>query len=215
MGKILGWIDSFFAKAYSEEWSIISAPLHWAIRGISALVFGQFQNTTSAWTVYYSDTNYYVTQIEEFITSSKNAHGYTLRVRIPSIVHWATLSLARLLAAIISLGRAIASDVARLTAYIGARIAALTRWILKNIWAPLYALIQKTYADLLKWGYVAWWWITHLHELAEALIFHIALSAENHAWELAGMLGRFAVSLILRNARKIALTVEDVITAVI
>lgn len=215
MGGILRWLDNFFTNAASSTVDAYLSIVHWAIRGLTALIFGQFNNTNSAWNVYYTDNKYFITQIEIFSRNSKNAHGYTLRFRIPQVIHWALGNFGRLAAAILALTRALAHDVAMILAFIRTTARALTIWVLRHVWAPLYAYARKIYADLLKWGYVAWWWITHLDRLAEAMIFHIAMSMERNAWRLAGMLGRFVLALVLHNARRLAILVEHIVTAVI
>ena len=189
--------------------------VHWAIRAVTSVVFQVFGNIRNAWSVLYGGYRDLVSGIDSFATAVRNAITYTLRVVIPGILRWAGAALARLAADLARLGRMLLAEVSRLTAYITARWNALYRWVLANVWAPLQAYARSLYHDLIKWGYTAWWWITHLPALAEQMIFALALSAERHAWQLAGMLGKFALSLVLHNAKKLAILVEDIVTAVI
>lgn len=214
MGGLVNWVKKYFNWWKGFETAVWLDPLEALIRGLTGSFSDQDAAGAQAWTVYYTDNTYYVQQLVKFVTATRNAHGYTLHVRIPGIISWAGTGFARLLAAIIGLARALARDVAMLTGLLASRITALTTWILRKVWAPLWAFITATYRDLLKWGWVAWWWITHLASLAEAMIFFIARAMEKYAWELAGMLGRFVVSLIVRNARKIAEVAESIVVAV-
>lgn len=215
MNGILSWLDNFFTAAGREIDSTVASVVHWALRAITSLVFGQFQNTQAAWTVYYTQTRYFTTQLRELSTATRGAHHYTLGVRIPAVVSWAAGYLARLLSALTALARAVGKDVASLDAKITAGLAALARWVTSDVYDPLLKYAKSIEAGLLKWGYTAWWWITHLDALADAMIFHIAISLEKNAWQLATILGKFTLSLILANARKIAVLAEDIITAVL
>jgi hypothetical protein len=211
---ILSWLDKYFTIAGQTIDRNVSNVVHWALRAITALVFGQFRNTSAAWVVYYSQTNYFSTCLRELSTATRGKHQYTLKVRVPALQKWALGNFAHGLAALAALAAAVARDVTALGKRITAGLAALSKWVLTSVWAPLDAAIKETEANLVKWGWTAWWWITHLDKLADAMIFDIAASLEKNAWHLAAILGQFVTALILRNALRVAQLAESIVVAV-
>lgn len=65
------------------------------------------------------------------------------------------------------------------------------------------------------YAFTAWWWVTHLDDLANVLLWHLLKWLEHYAWTAALYLGEFLLALILRNIRRLALLVETILTAVI
>jgi hypothetical protein len=211
---VLNWISNFFTTAGRTIDTTVANVVGWALRAVTSVIFGQFQATQQAWVTYYNETNYYVTSLRQLSTATRSKHSYTLKVRIPGVISWAAGNFGKLLTGLSGLAAAVARDVSSLSARITAGLADLTKWVITEVYDPLKALIDQVDADLLKWGYTAWWWITNLDKLADALILYLAKSAETYAWELAGMLGQFTVNLIYRNAARIASLLESIVLAV-
>lgn len=64
-------------------------------------------------------------------------------------------------------------------------------------------------------AFTAWWWVTHPSSLTQILGWHLVAWLEAHAWEVAHWLGGFVTSLVLRNPRRFAHAVEQIITAIL
>jgi hypothetical protein len=69
--------------------------------------------------------------------------------------------------------------------------------------------------DIPHYAMTAWWWVTHPAQLAESLFWHIIRQLEDRAWQAAEYLGEFALALVLRNARRLVLLAEHIITAIL
>lgn len=212
---VLNWLKNFWVGAAQLVGQEIAQVTEWALHALANLIFGQFRSESGAWKRYYVSNRYFIDYLIYYVYANNKAHHYTLNIRIPKVVSWAAGRFSVLGALIAALRRLLALAVAALERLIKATAAAVIRWVIRSVLKPLLAAAAWLKANLLKWGYTAWWWITHLPNLAEALIFHLATSLEKHAWELAGLLGKFTFALILRNARRIALLAEDIVTAVL
>jgi len=91
----------------------------------------------------------------------------------------------------------------------------VTGWVVRDIWGPLKRFLDMTWCDLLKWGYTAWYYITHPDKLAALIFWYIVSLLEVNAWEAAKLLGTFVTALFLHNIRRVALLLEDIISAVL
>lgn len=80
--------------------------------------------------------------------------------------------------------------------------------------AVFRALHQLITHDIPVWAHTAWWWVTNPEKLALMLFWFFLRLLEDNAWTVAGYLGTFIVALIARNARRVALTAEHIITAI-
>lgn len=69
--------------------------------------------------------------------------------------------------------------------------------------------------DIPVYAYRSWWLLTHPQVLAKWLGWHLVRWLEDNAWSVAGHLGGFLVSLVLRNPRRLALAAEHIITAIL
>lgn len=66
-----------------------------------------------------------------------------------------------------------------------------------------------------RYAFTAWWWVTHPASLVQILGWHLVRWMEDNAWDVAHWLGGFAVSLVLRNPRRFARAVEQIIAAIL
>jgi hypothetical protein len=94
-------------------------------------------------------------------------------------------------------------------------IVDVRNWAWSHIWVPLKSYADQIWRDLLKWGYTAWWYITHPAALAELLGDPLVLWLEVNAWRIGRQLGTFALALVVHNLRRFAQLAEDVIAAVL
>lgn len=80
--------------------------------------------------------------------------------------------------------------------------------LFKHVW-------QIVTHDIPAWAWTAWWWVTHPDKLAAVLFWHLIRLLEDNAWIVAGILGKFVLALILRNARRVAGALEQIVTAIL
>lgn len=76
-------------------------------------------------------------------------------------------------------------------------------------------LAQIITHDIPVFAHTAWWWTTHPGQLARVMFWDLIRLLEDNAWTVAHYLGTFAVSLILRNPRRIAAAAESVLAAIL
>lgn len=212
---MLSWLDSFWHSATGYVGDQVANAVRWAMHGITGVILSVFGLVRGAWSRLAGAAGAAWSSVESLGLATWHKFAWLIRVVIPGVLRWAAAWLARLQAFALAIWRQLARDIAAVIARITATAAAITRWALRTIWAPLKALADLIWRDLLKWGYTAWWFITHPDKLAEHLIFHLVTSLEAHAWTVARMLGTFTLALIHANLRRIALLAEDIITAVI
>lgn len=66
-----------------------------------------------------------------------------------------------------------------------------------------------------RYAFTAWWWVTHPASLVSILGWHIVRWLEDNAWDVAHWLGGFVTAVILRNPRRVAHAVEQIIAAIL
>lgn len=180
-----------------------------------SVILSVFRLVGGAWTKLVDAYHTFHAALDAFSKAVYDFADYVIHHLIPSILKWAERELAKLSALLARLYDDLQRAVNNLILRIASTAKALTNWVLRNVYDPLKKYADQIWSDLKLWGYTAWWWITHLADLAEAMIFHIATSLEKHAWELAPILGKFLLSLILANVKRFVLLIEDIIDSVV
>lgn len=89
------------------------------------------------------------------------------------------------------------------------------RWVYDHVWLPLKRYADAIWDAVLKWGYTAFWWITHPDQLAKKLLGWLIIAAEDSFWLIAAPVGTFALRIVVANARRFALLLETIVTAVL
>jgi hypothetical protein len=93
-----------------------------------------------------------------------------------------------------------------------ARASTLNQLSMGNLLTGLYhQLHQLITHDIPAWARTAWWWVANPDKLALMLFWFLVRLLEDNAWAVAGHLGTFAVALIARNPRRVALIVETIV----
>lgn len=88
-------------------------------------------------------------------------------------------------------------------------------------WMDLHARgIYDVLREILTWwiphyAFVGWWWVTHPSSFAQILGWHLIRWAEDNAWDVAHWLGGFVTAVILRNPRRVAHAVEQIIASIL
>ena len=211
---MLGWLDRFFGGVASSIGSAVSSAVHWALHALASVVFGVFGAVRGAWARFNDAVGALGHALDTFGLAMYQFGGYVLHHLIPAILKWAAAQLARLSADLAKLYDYVKLAFDAAYKWIDRQIHDVTQWAIRDIWDPLKAYADQIWSDLKLWGYTAWWWITHLADLAEAMVFHIVASIEKHAFQVARMLGIFFTALIRANLKQLILLIEDIITAV-
>lgn len=88
-------------------------------------------------------------------------------------------------------------------------------FVLVHVLAFLYGLVKSIFGWIDGIGAKMWHYFTHLAEFAELLFMFLVASLEKHAWDVAGLLGKFFLSLIIKNVVRFATLVETIVDAVL
>lgn len=211
---MLSWLARFWTGVSGTVGNAVSTAAHWAMHALAAVVFSVFRLVGGAWRTLVQSFGWLHAALDHFGLQVWHFATYVVRVLIPRVVRWAAAELARLGLGLYHLAQAVGREVAALYRAIARAVADVTRWAIRTIYDPLKSYADLIWHDLKAWGYTAWWWITHLDKLADAMIIHIANSIEKHAWQLARMLGTFFISLIIANLNRFVLLIEDIVNAV-
>lgn len=211
---MLSWLDRFWHTVTGTVGDAVSTAAHWAMHALASVVFGVFRSVGAAWAKFTDSVADLHNALDDFGRAIYNFGAYVLHHVIPSLLKWAERELAKLSSALSRLYDQVVKWVDDIYKWIAHEVSTVTSWVIRNIWDPLKKYADLIYADLIKWGYYAYKWLTNLPALAEAMIFHIVTSLEKHAWEIADKLGKFALSLVVANLKQFVLLIEDIITAV-
>lgn len=88
-------------------------------------------------------------------------------------------------------------------------------WVIRDIWNPLKSAFDTAWHWITHEGAVAWYYISHPADLAALLFDHLIAKLEADAWSVAERLGKFALSLVVRNLPRFAKLAEDIIDAIL
>lgn len=208
---LTGWVNRFLHIVPDA----IIALVHWAVHALASVVNAIFGDVARAWHDFWAAIVAVERACWEF-----GAAVFGLAVKV--LKYWVPKLIADLRAAALALWHGIDWVWAHAVSMVNDLRKLAWKWIvdlwhlvLRDVWAPLKAFADHLYHLILTWAYVAWWWITHLDRLAEAMIFHIAAAIERHAWELAALLGRFFTALVLHNLRRAVMLAETILAAVL
>lgn len=208
---LTGWVNKFIHIVPDA----VLALVHWAVHALALVVEAVFHDVAVAWRTYWGA----IVAIERACFDF-GAAVYGLAVKV--LRYWVPRLIDDLRRAALALWHGIDWVWSHAVAEVNALRKLAWKWIndlwhlvLRDVWKPLKDFADELYRLIKAWAYVAWWWITHLDRLADAMIFHIAASLEKYAWQLARLLGTFLTALILHNVRRFVLLLETILAAVL
>ena len=212
---MLNWI-----LGYVKRWGgIVADPVidlvHWAIHAIAGVVYTVFNHVGAAWLSVYHAALWLHKAINAF-SYEVWAHLWSIITRdLPGLFHtalsWyrAALKWADRLYHILLHALAVALATARRW------VDDATRWVVDHVWRPLKAAVADLWRNLIKWGYTAWYYVTHPDKLAPILIRPMIRAAEDVFWDVAAPVGNFAFRIVLANSRRFVHLVETILAAVL
>jgi hypothetical protein len=211
---MLAWLDKFFSGVASTIGQPISNAIHWAVHALAAVIFGVFGLVGKAWSGLVDGVRKFHAALDDYAAEIIKFATWVTRTAIPAIYKWATGELAKLSVALAGLGHDLTTLSVSLLARITSAIAGVTDWVITTVYDPLSAAVKLVAANLLKWGFTAYQYITHPQTLADLLIMPLITSLQNNAYAIARLIGDFIVTALRANAVKIAKLLEDIVTDV-
>jgi hypothetical protein len=211
---MLDWIASFTNRWLAPVGQAVVDLVHWTVHALASVVYFVFGAVGKAWDNVWGALGWQLTAAAQFVDSVYQLARKVLKVYFPAVYSWIAkeTTLIRNTADAWYHDALHAVDLARHEA--AHLIDDLRSWVQRDIWAPLVADTRQLRADLQKWGYTAWWYITHPDALAKLLLTALIAAAESAIWQISGPVLTFATKLILANIRRIAILAEDVFTSV-
>lgn len=96
-----------------------------------------------------------------------------------------------------------------------AQLNRLVNWVIQNIWNPLLNGINGAINWITKYGYWAYYMVTHPEELAKLVGRYILGSWVGLGRRYAGVFGKWMVHTMIRAGSEVAGILEDVIASII
>lgn len=212
---MFGWIASLFSRAASDVTQGVKDLVNAAMRGLYGFLHGIFRAVLGGWGTFWRDVSGFYRAFGKFTYSTLLKFVHILKILWPAIVKRVEYVYNFLLNFIKAAVKSLTAYILKIYHILDTFIRWLWNWVLVNVYRPLLAFIEKAWAWITREGATMWHYFTNLADFAELLIFHIAASLEKHAWELASSLGKFFLTLIVRNVVKFATLIETIIDAVL
>jgi hypothetical protein len=211
---VLDWIASFVNRWAPSAGQAVADLVHWAVHALASVVYFVFGQVGKAWSAMWGAYGWQLTAAWQLVQSVIHLGERILKIYFPGVYKWIATEWASLrgtaLAWYHDALRAV--DVARTE--LAHLIDVARQWVLRDIWAPLVRTADQLRADLLKWGYTAWYYITHPDKLAALILVPLIAAAEASVWVIGPPVLKFATVLVLRNVRRVLVLAEDVFTSV-
>lgn len=210
---MLDWLAGFFGAFLPSIPGAIVNMVHLAARAITSWAGRIFASVGDAWNDLWNAHGGLLAGLEHFAWRVWR-HLVAIVQRDLPWLYQAIVGLKRLLVRYVAWLWAHVRGLYLILVKIIRRTAAdITSWVQRDIWAPLKRQADRIWHDLIQWGYTAWYYITHPDKLAALVGPALVAWLEGEAWSLGGKLGTFFVALFVRNLRRVALLVEDILHA--
>lgn len=103
----------------------------------------------------------------------------------------------------------------RVTHLIASTADALWQTILRDVWRPLLGSLTDAWTWIKHEGATAWYYISNPAKLVDLIWLYLIAKLEREAWIIGSLLGKFFLSLIIHNLKRLALLIEDILNAVL
>jgi hypothetical protein len=211
---MLSWLDGFFSSAAATIGAPVANAVHWAVHALASVVFAVFKLVGSAWAKLVDAVRAFHAALDAAMAEVVKFATWIVKVELPALRKWAESELAKLAVALAQLYDRVTTAIADLIDRIAAAVASVTSWVISAVWDPIQAALKVLTANLIKWGFTAYTYITHPQMLADLLIMPLINSLVNNAAAIAEQVGAFLLTLMLKNVKAIITVIEDIITAV-
>lgn len=212
---MLTWIAGYVGRWAGVVPNAVRDLVHWGLHALAGVVYTVFGRVGGAWLQLLAALKAVHAAADDFMAS---VYGHLRQLVLVDLPKLAADALAYYRAGL-AFARQLYDSALRAVQLARDYAAALTdsalAWTRQHVLAPLSDLITQLRADLLKWGYTAWYYVTHPDKLAPILLDALVDAAEGSFWRLAGPVGQFALRVVVANAGRFAQLAESIITAVL
>ena len=208
---MLDWLLGWFGQWVPSVGQTIVNMVHGAVRAVTSWAGHIFGNVGDAWSDLWNAHGSLLAGLDHFAWRVWRHFTAIMRHDFPTLWRYLTWLYNLVIHLWHWLYRQLHREIAALTAWERRVWHDTVTWVKRDIWAPLKRRADLIWHDLIKWGYLAWWYITHPDKLAGLIGWALTSWLEQNAWSVAGHLGGFIVALVTRNLRRVSLLIEDVI----
>lgn len=211
--QVFDWLKSWFPKWLGIIPDAIINLVHWSIHAVTGWAGNIFSLVGASWTDYFKSHLTFFTGITHFAWRTWRHFEAILKHDFPTLWRWvrdAKTFLQRMIRLVERLALRLYHNA---LAFIKRVRNDIVQWVHRDIWKPLHDFSTWLKIHLIKWGYTAWYYVTHPDKLAAALFWFIVGLLEKNAWQVAPKVGTFFLTLFLHNMRRIAHVLEDIIDA--
>jgi hypothetical protein len=213
--SVIDWLTGWFTGAASLVAKPIVDMVHWAVHALASVVLAVFDHVFGEWRSLASWSLRWIPGLRWLLGMIAATFRDIKRVIIPYVMRWVRAGFASVERFIHWVLATALAGIHQAREFAQLLVSNALKWVVAHVFAPLWAWVQRLYHLILTWAYVAWWWVTHLDALADALLLHLVGSLERSAWDVAGKLGRFALALVTRNLARFLQLAESIIAAVL
>lgn len=153
--------------------------------------------------------------LDEFTGEVVTTIARIIRQVIPAVIAWAKAQVARLERYATDIYNFAVRELNALRQFVLNLIASLTVWIVSHVYNPLKAAFDAAWHWITNEGAVVWHYISNPEDLVTLIWDHLIARLERDAWDVAGKLGKFTLSLIAHNLPRLAALIEDVLNAIL
>jgi hypothetical protein len=153
--------------------------------------------------------------LERFSRYVSEAFSVLFRVVIPHVIRDYLTRIATVLKYARDIFDYVVREIARVVHLISASIQSLWQLVLRDVYRPLLASLTSAWHWITHEGAIVWFYVSHPDKLTDLLWQHLIAKLEREAWNVSALLGKFFLSLVIRNLKRLALLIEDILDAVL
>ena len=212
---MLDWIAQFIGLWSAVVPQAIRDLIHWTVHALASVVYTVFGDVGKAWGMLWGAIHWVLTAELHFVQAVFDKFVAIIKHYFPALYKWAAAAIKLVDDYARFVWRELIAGIALVRAWVVTLINDVRLFVYRDVWLPLVGITKQLRADLLKWGYTAWYYITHPDKLAPLLFDPLITLLEVNAWRVGQRLGQFTLALIVHNARRVAQVAEAIITAVL
>lgn len=212
---MIGWIERIF------HWGVVNiggTVVGWVrdfIHGLYGFLHTAFSLVKRAWRDMWTDVHHLWVEADRFGHEVWRAIWHTLHKVIPDLTSWLRWLIGKVEKYAKYVLHWAVTRAEWLLHKIEHEITFVIRWVRAHIWDPLWKDIHLAWKWIFHNGRILWYYITHPDKLVGLIFDHLIATLEREAWKLGKLLGGFFLGLVLHNAKRFALLIEDIIVSLI
>lgn len=212
---MLAWISRVLGLVGSAVEDTIKALIHDLISGLYGFLHTIFGNVIKAWQYFWNATRNLRGGLENFASECWITFYHLYKYVLPGIERWAIFYFTSIKKYAEDVYHWAIRVVDALERDIVNTANTIRRWVVTDIWNPIWHILTQAWDWITHEGTVLWHYITHAADLVDLIWDALIAKIEAEAWTIGAKLGTFFFSLVIHNLKRFALLLEDIIDAVL